>query len=136
MSVTSGRYFQTFGLGGNFRGCSKRQCSTRTDQRRLGNSCQTERLSSSRSESRRWAGVCHKYIVQSFRNLSANMTPRNQPPKNEREKLLDEMAVLNDQVYQLRIHQKLSSNLYYQQEEQIQKLLEKIARLQEKLKGK
>ena len=76
------------------------------------------------------------YRLARSRNLSANMTPRNQPPKNEREKLLDEMAVLNDQVYQLRIHQKLSSNLYYQQEEQIQKLLEKIARLQEKLKGK
>lgn len=57
------------------------------------------------------------------------MIPKTAPPKEEREKILDEMAVLNDQVYYLRVQQTLSSNLYEQQQEQINKLQEKIKKL-------
>lgn len=64
------------------------------------------------------------------------MTPRNVPPKDERERLLDEIAFFVDQLKDLEMQEAAQNNSLSHIERQKQKLQEKIKVLAERLKGK
>ena len=64
------------------------------------------------------------------------MTPRNQPPKEEREKILDDIAFLVDQLKDLEMQEAAQNNQLSHIERRKGKLKERIKELSDKLKGK